>query len=618
MTASLNTAGPDLQQAASAPPLPATPLRFILFFVSQYRWWYGSMVLLETFSASCTILIPYALGRIVKTVGASTQHSQELVQALQGPLLLFVGLCIGEVIFSRLVGGIQFRLGVRQRQNVTRTSYHYLQHHSHRYFSSNFAGALAHRISETSMGVTQTLWMLITEFWPILIILGLSVVLLAQANLGLGLFLGGWASAFLLLSWTLARRGHRYAFAAATARSATTGNVVDSVTNIANTRLFARLDFEREHLEGYLGREKDAMTRSISYSEKVRWIQFSAAAFLKAGLLWYALVLWGEGRIGAGEFVMAVSMSLLIINEVRNLSRRFLELFEAIGNVSNGVQTLIRSHEVRDSATASDLAITAGHIRFDDVNFSYDKGKPVFRHLSVDIPGGQRVGLVGFSGSGKSTFVNSLLRLHDVDSGVIRIDGHDIRDFRQDSLHAQISLIPQDPGLFHRSLRENIGYGRLDATEAEIIAAATAAHAHDFIVQMKEGYDSLVGERGVKLSGGQRQRIAIARVVLKDAPILILDEATSSLDSVTEKAIQETLDVVMRGKTVLVVAHRLSTIAHLDRILVFENGRIIEDGSHAELLARHGAYHRLWSRQSDGFLPDAPDDDAPGSKTHAA
>lgn len=618
MTASLNTAGPDLQQAASAPPLPATPLRFILFFVSQYRWWYGSMVLLETFSASCTILIPYALGRIVKTVGASTQHSQELVQALQGPLLLFVGLCIGEVIFSRLVGGIQFRLGVRQRQNVTRTSHHYLQHHSHRYFSSNFAGALAHRISETSMGVTQTLWMLITEFWPILIILGLSVVLLAQANLGLGLFLGGWASAFLLLSWTLARRGHRYAFAAATARSATTGNVVDSVTNIANTRLFARLDFEREHLEGYLGREKDAMTRSISYSEKVRWIQFSAAAFLKAGLLWYALVLWGEGRIGAGEFVMAVSMSLLIINEVRNLSRRFLELFEAIGNVSNGVQTLIRSHEVRDSATASDLAITAGHIRFDDVNFSYDKGKPVFRHLSVDIPGGQRVGLVGFSGSGKSTFVNSLLRLHDVDSGVIRIDGHDIRDFRQDSLHAQISLIPQDPGLFHRSLRENIGYGRLDATEAEIIAAATAAHAHDFIVQMKEGYDSLVGERGVKLSGGQRQRIAIARVVLKDAPILILDEATSSLDSVTEKAIQETLDVVMRGKTVLVVAHRLSTIAHLDRILVFENGRIIEDGSHAELLARHGAYHRLWSRQSDGFLPDAPDDDAPGSKTHAA
>ncbi|HEX6590509.1 MAG TPA: ABC transporter ATP-binding protein, partial [Moraxellaceae bacterium] len=448
------------------------------------------------------------------------------------------------------------------------------------------------------------------------------VILLAQANLGLGLFLGGWASVFLTLSWTLARRGHRYAFAAATARSATTGNVVDSVTNIANTRLFARLDYEREHLEGYLGREREAMTRSISYSEKVRWIQFSAAAFLKAGLLWYALVLWGQGRIGAGEFVMAVSMSLLIINEVRNLSRRFLELFEAIGNVSNGVQTLVRSHEVRDIATASALPITAGHIRFDDVSFSYDKGKPVFRHLSVDIPGGQRVGLVGFSGSGKSTFVNSLLRLHDVDSGVISIDGHDIRDFQQDSLHAQISLIPQDPGLFHRSLRENIGYGRLEATDAEIIEAAKAAHAHDFITQMKEGYDSLVGERGVKLSGGQRQRIAIARVVLKDAPILILDEATSSLDSVTEKAIQETLDTVMKGKTVLVVAHRLSTIAHLDRILVFENGRIIEDGSHAELLARQGAYHRLWSRQSDGFLPDAPDDASPGtsgsSKPHAA
>lgn len=596
-----------LQQAADAPALPATPLRFILYFVAQYRWWYGAMVLLETLSASCIILIPYALGRIVKTVGASQQHSQELVQALQGPLWLFIGLCIGEVIFSRLVGGIQFRLGVRQRQNVTRTTYHYLQHHSHRYFSSNFAGALAHRISETSMGVTQTLWMLITEFWPILIILGLSVVLLAQANAGLGLFLGLWALIFLSMSWILARRGHRYAFAAATARSATTGNVVDSVTNVANTRLFARLDYEREHLEGYLGHEKAAMTRSISYSEKVRWVQFSAAAFLKAGLLWYALVLWGEGRIGAGEFVMAVSMSLLIINEVRNLSRRFLELFEAIGNVSNGVQTLIQSHDVRDHENAADLRINAGRISFDDVGFAYEKEKPVFHHLSLDIPAGQRVGLVGFSGSGKSTFVNSLLRLHDVNSGAIRIDGQDIRDFTQSSLHEQISLIPQDPGLFHRTLRENIGYGRLEASEPEIVEAAKAAHAHEFIVQMKEGYDSLVGERGVKLSGGQRQRIAIARVVLKDAPILILDEATSSLDSVTEKAIQETLDVVMKGKTVLVVAHRLSTIAHLDRILVFDKGAVIEDGSHAELLAKKGAYYRLWSRQSDGFLPETPE-----------
>jgi ATP-binding cassette subfamily B protein len=223
----------------------------------------------------------------------------------------------------------------------------------------------------------------------------------------------------------------------------------------------------------------------------------------------------------------------------------------------------------------------------------------------VRIPAGQRVGLVGLSGSGKSSFVSLILRLYDPQDGAILIDGVDIRAMTQDSLHAQLSLIPQDPGLFHRTLRENIRYGRLEASDAEVLEAARLAHAHEFIAQIKEGYDSLVGERGVKLSGGQRQRIAIARVILKNAPILILDEATSALDSITEHTIQETLDTVMRGKTVIVVAHRLSTIAHLDRILVFDDGRIVEDGSHAELLARGGAYYRLWSRQAGGFLPEA-------------
>ncbi|MCC6207256.1 MAG: ABC transporter ATP-binding protein [Gammaproteobacteria bacterium] len=563
------------------------------------------MLAFETANATCGILIPYALARIIKSVTGAQETSMEVVAHLQGPLLLFIAFCIGELIFGRLAGAIQIRLGPRQRQAVTRAIYHYLQHHSYRYFSSNFAGALAHRISETSMGVTQTLWALITEFWPIVIVISVAVVLLFQAHAQLGWFALAWAVFFIGVSYLLARRCRPFAQVAAAARSETTGTVVDSVSNLVSARLFARLGFERDNLERYLMREMKAILVSHHYSERIRWFQFSAAAVLKIGLLYYALRLWGQGQIGVGDFVLAVSLSLLVINEARNLARRFLEFFEYVGNVSNGVHTIMREHELVDLPEARPVTIRRGEIEFRTVEFGYTPARKVFDGLSIRIPAGQRVGLVGLSGSGKSSFVSLILRLYDPQGGAILIDGVDIRAMTQDALHSQLSLIPQDPGLFHRTLRENIRYGRLEASDAEVIEAARQAHAHEFIMQVREGYDSLVGERGVKLSGGQRQRIAIARVILKNAPILILDEATSALDSITEHAIQETLDTVMRGKTVIVVAHRLSTIAHLDRILVFEDGRIVEDGEHADLLARGGAYYRLWSCQAGGFLPEA-------------
>jgi ATP-binding cassette subfamily B protein len=301
---------------------------------------------------------------------------------------------------------------------------------------------------------------------------------------------------------------------------------------------------------------------------------------------------------------MSVGLALLIINDARNLTRRFLEFFEYVGNVANGVETIVQAHEVVDVPDAVPLKITQGRIEFRNVCFEYEPDQPVFDGLNVVIEPGQRVGLVGYSGSGKSTFVSLMLRNYQPQSGRILIDGMDIQHVLLDSLHEQVSLIPQDPSLFHRSLKENIGYGRLAVDDAAIEEAARMAHADEFIRVMPEGYDSLVGERGVKLSGGQRQRIAIARVMLKDAPILILDEATSSLDSVTEKTIQENLDRAMGRKTVIAIAHRLSTIAHLDRILVFDQGRIVEDGGHNQLLAKQGFYHRLWTMQAGGFLPE--------------
>lgn len=595
----------DLRRARLAPPLPRGVSGFVLYFVAQYRWWYVAMFALETAQAACGILIPYAINLLVRGVTQSAGVTPEVVQALEQPLMLFVLLSIGEVVFSRTAGSLQFHIGPAQRQAVTRELFAYLQHHSHRFFTNNFAGALAHRVSETSVGVNQTVWMLLFDFWPVVIVLSVSVLLLAHAHAQLAWFVGLWAVAFVLLSYWLAMRCQPHTLRAAAARSDTTGKIVDSLSNFMSARLFARLPFERRQLDDALANELVYVRQSVRYSDRVRWFNYVAAAVLKVGVLVYSVRLWGRGLIGVGDFVMAVSLSLLIINEARNLSRRFLELFEYIGNVANGVQTIVRDHELIDRPQAQAAQLERGMIEMREVCFSYATGRPVFTNLSVTIPAGQRVGLVGLSGSGKSTFVSLLLRMYDVQSGRILIDGIDIADLTQDALHSQIGLIPQDPTLFHRSLIDNIRYGRLEASDAEVVDAARLAHAHDFIAMMSDGYASMVGERGVKLSGGQRQRIAIARVILKNAPVLILDEATSSLDSITERAIQETLDRVMQGKTVIVVAHRLSTIAHLDRILVFDDGCIVEDGSHAELLARHGAYWRLWSKQADGFLPDA-------------
>ncbi|MEH2139512.1 ABC transporter ATP-binding protein [Nostoc sp.] len=594
----------SFQRAADAPNLPSTPFRFILYFVNQFRWWYVLMALLEVMHATCGIMLPYAIGEIIRGVTKSTGDGKPIFDAMRQPLMLFTALSVGEVVFGRSAGLLQTILHPIHRQHIVRSLYAYLQHHSHRYMSSSFSGALAHRISETSLGVTQTMQMMITEFMPVIVVYTVATTILYRAYPPLAALVGIWAVLFISISFWLATRCRIYSRKAAAARSETTGIIVDAVTNLTSSRLFARLGFERRYLNEQLGREIKQVRKSNWYSERIRWFQFISAAILKISTLYYSLSLWSQGKIATADFVVATSLSLLIISEARNLSRRFLEFFEHIGNVANGVLIIVQPHELIDSDRAIAHPITQGKIEFRRVNFNYSQEKKVFHNLCVTIQPGQRIGLVGFSGSGKSSFVNLILRLFDPQSGQIIIDGVDIRDMTQDALHAQISLIPQDPSLFHRTLLENIRYGRLDATDEEVFEAARKANAHDFIIQSQDGYNSLVGERGVKLSGGQRQRIAIARVILKDAPILILDEATSSLDSITEKAIQDTLDFVMNGKTVIVVAHRLSTIVHLDRILVFDKGRIIEDGSHTKLLALGGAYHRLWKMQAGGFLPE--------------
>jgi ATP-binding cassette subfamily B protein len=590
------------------PPHPhacPTALGYVLHVaVQRYRWWIFGMLLGETGNAACGILLPYALGRIITYVTRSQGSPKTILATLAGPILLFALLCLGELVCGRISSAIQLRVAPRQRQYVARSLFHHLHRHSHRYLTENFAGSLAHRISETSYGVNQVIFAIVTEFWPIAIILIVSNGLLLAAQGWLGLFTSLWSAAFVFASLQLSRRTLPLAAAASTARSRTIGGIVDSVSNHATVRLFAAQSHEQERLVQAHAGELQTVLRANRAMERVRLLQFAASAILKAGVVAASVWLWSRGQLGVGQFVMAVSLSLLIISEARNISRRFLEFFEALGNVGSGVRAILQPHEIKDPPSALPLRPSQGGIEFRSVSFAYVDGSEVFRNLSVKIPGGQKVGLVGLSGSGKSTFVSLLLRLYDPQSGQICIDGQDLRSLTQDSIHSQIGLIPQDPTLFHRSLRENIRYGRPQATQEELDAATQQARASEFLRDIPGGLDAEVGERGVKLSGGQRQRIAIARVVLKNPPLLVMDEATSSLDSLTERAIQDALDEVMDGKTVIVIAHRLSTIAHLDRILVFDRGEIVEDGSHQELLRNRGAYFRLWSQQIGGRLPE--------------
>lgn len=591
--------------AEKAPDLPRTPWRFALHFYRKIRFALIAIFIFEAGQASCTIMLPYAIKQIIDAVTLANETGTDVFESAYDGMVLFALLNIGIVLFSRASGAVLVAYAPGLRAKIRKTLFRYLQFHSQSYFVSHFSGSLANRISEVSLSCMHALWTITFDFYPLIIKSVVALIILFNATPELAMVLTIWLTIYTFVSIFLARRCQGFSMKFAAARSKVTGKIVDSVTNIMNTKMFARGDYEEDYLNHYLDDEVKHALKTYWYMEKMRWFQFVAAMILMVSMVGYALGIWAEGGLTVGEFSMVSGISIMLIEAARGLSRSFLEFFEYIGNISDGVHIFIQPHDIIDIEGAKDLIVTEGQIEFNDINFAYTGGAQLFKNLNVTIKPFQKVGLVGFSGSGKSTFVSILLRLFEADSGKIQIDSQNILEVTQDSLREGISLIPQDPMLFHRTLMENIRYGNLAATDDEVIEAAKKANAHEFIKLTEKGYESPVGERGVKLSGGQRQRIAIARAILKDANILILDEATSSLDSVTEKKIQQGLDHLMKEKTVIIVAHRLSTIAHLDRILVFNEGAIIEDGSHEELLnIKDGHYAHLWNMQAGGFLPD--------------
>lgn len=486
-------------------------------------------------------------------------------------------------------------------------SHRYVLRQSLGFFQNDFAGRIASKVLQTGHSLRESVIQIIDSIWFAVVQWGAALVLFADADWVLTLPLIGWFVAYGLTVRYFVPRIQRLSFASSEARSQLTGRVVDSYTNILTVKLFAHTDREDESARGALQNLLEKHLASQRNLTLLELVLYTLNGLLMVSATGLALWLWSAGAVTIGSVALIGTLVIRLIAMSGWIMMTLADIFESIGTVEEGMETISRLIDVVDRVDAKPLVVTRGEIRFEDVSFHYGKNGGVIDRLSLHIAPGEKVGLVGRSGAGKSTLVSLLLRFYDVESGRILIDGQDIARVTQDSLRAQIGMVTQDTSLLHRSVMENILYGRPDASEAEVIAAAKKAHAHEFIVGLKDtrgrdGYAAQVGERGVKLSGGQRQRIAIARLLLKNAPILILDEATSALDSEVEAAIQEQLYNLMQGKTVIAIAHRLSTIAAMDRLVIMDQGRIVEQGTHRELLAKGGLYAELWARQSGGFL----------------
>ncbi|WP_293278112.1 ABC transporter ATP-binding protein [Neisseria sp. oral taxon 014] len=477
------------------------------------------------------------------------------------------------------------------------------------FYQDEFAGRVSAKVMQTALALRDVVMTVADMVVYVLVYFITSGVILVALDGWLLLPFIGWIAGFALVMRLLIPKLGRTAAAQADARSLMTGRITDAYSNITTVKLFSHGAREAAYAKQSMEEFMVTVHAQMRLATLLHTCSFIVNTSLTLSTAALGIWLWHQGQVGVGAVATATAMALRVNGLSQYIMWESARLFENIGTVSDGMGTLSKPHTILDKPQALPLKVAQGEIKFEHVDFSYEAGKPLLNGFNLTIRPGEKVGLIGRSGAGKSTIVNLLLRFYEPQSGTISIDGQNIGDVTQESLRAQIGLVTQDTSLLHRSVRDNIVYGRPDATEAEMISAADRAEASGFIPNLSDakgrrGYDAHVGERGVKLSGGQRQRIAIARVMLKDAPILLLDEATSALDSEVEAAIQESLDKMMDGKTVIAIAHRLSTIAAMDRLIVLDKGRIIEEGSHAELLEKHGLYAKLWAHQSGGFLSE--------------
>lgn len=575
---------------------------FILQCIKPFKYWIVGQLCVGIIWAIDISLRPYLLKVLLNRMPCI--NHEEAYTALLWPAIFYILLSTFMVFVFRMYDFIWLNLNPPLKRYVGLQLMQKMTKHSHHFYQNQFAGNLGNKIKDIMSGIPDLLKMIINEYFAHGLSFVIAIGTLWSVSIQFALLFTTWLILFVTISQRLVIKAKKLRYESAEIRSVVIGDIIDILTNIMNVRLFANEKVEDAKLTNVMNRYVSADQLRDWYFMKI--FAFQGISFVIYQAICLALLIIGfkHGTITPGDFALVLTINFSTIQILWSFSRDLIKFSELFSYVTQGLNVILAPIEIQDKPNAQPLVVQNGEIIFDQVQFQYKDSELLFKDKSIIIQPGQKIGLVGYSGSGKSTFVNLILRLFDVTAGRITIDTQDLRDVTQNSLRESIGMIPQDPSLFHRTIMENIRYGKPDASDEQVVMAAQHAHAHEFIQALPEGYNAMVGERGVKLSGGQRQRIAIARAFLKNAPILILDEATSQLDSVTESYIQKSLWQLMQGKTTIVIAHRLSTLLEMDRILVFDNGRIVQDGTHPELLAQGGLYATLWNAQVGGFLPE--------------
>ena len=593
----------------AAPKTPEKGLwRFIWSNIEGVRKWIAVLAVFTVGVGIMEALMFQFMGKVVDWLGAYTPQTlfAEKGHALIGMMAMVAFFAVWTFFASNVrLQTLQGVFPMRLRWNFHRL----MLGQSLGFYQDEFAGRVSAKVMQTALALRDVVMTVADMVVYVLVYFITSGVILSSFDAWLIVPFICWMIGFAMIMRFLIPKLGRTAARQADARSLMTGRITDAYSNIATVKLFSHGAREAAYAKQSMEEFMVTVHAQMRLATLLHTCSFIVNSSLTVGTTALGIWLWYHGQVGVGAVATATAMALRVNGLSQYIMWESARLFENIGTVNDGMATLSKPHTILDKPQALPLKVTRGEIKFDHVDFSYEAGKPLLNGFNLNIKPGEKVGLIGRSGAGKSTIVNLLLRFYEPQSGTISIDGQTVDSVTQESLRAQIGLVTQDTSLLHRSVRDNIIYGRPDATEAEMISAAERAEATGFIPNLSDakgrrGYDAHVGERGVKLSGVQRQRIAIARVMLKDAPILLLDEATSALDSEVEAAIQESLDKMMEGKTVIAIAHRLSTIAAMDRLIVLDKGRIIEEGSHTELLEKQGLYAKLWAHQSGGFLSE--------------